>query len=677
MSFTPFARFRNFTVENLKALLKVYPDEAGKMVWSEAKEEIELVSPGYKRTSYQQACQLGLEDRGGERFRIQTYLYTFDDENLQRYLEFWLKTYYAPNPYVKSEDEPLLIYCEIVKAILESPNHKIRYEDFFHEKIGGKSDDILLNAIDNYATPVKVEKTEKNGDYLYLEDKDIEKAVQELDYIQNNLPIVDAMDRKTFFDRFSYENFCGFFGISLELPKDSREQDILLDDFFNLIELANKDFIFRCLDIMKKHKLFNEYSLGILTDKEQCANIFKYDFLKGILYKVDVEQDEAAQKKDSLGNARYYQEKYIIDDIEYLVSSEWETDRVEPKTLFAEWIKNLMNKITFHTGYKSKYSRNRIVFGAPGTGKSYTLNEEKGKLLGEKSLDYERVTFHPNYSYSNFVGTYKPVSEKDECGNDIIKYEYVPGPFMRIYTKAMENSKDKGRIKPFLLLIEEINRANVAAVFGEVFQLLDRNEDNISEYAIQATEDMKKFLADKLHCSREEVTEIRIPDNMFIWATMNSADQGVFPIDTAFKRRWEFEYIGVDDESAKVEKYIIPIGKGTNRRNVRWNDLRVGINEILSSDDCKVNEDKLLGPFFLSKNVLENAYADEEKFVKAFESKVIMYLFDDAMKMRPANIFRGHEGKMIFSEICKTFEKSGEGVFGINNIEHCDKPTGE
>lgn len=330
--------------------------------------------------------------------------------------------------------------------------------------------------------------------------------------------------------------------------------------------------------------------------------------------------------------------------------------------------------IRFYTGYKNDFARNRIVFGAPGTGKSFTLNKEKDELLGKDSKDYERVTFHPNYSYSDFVGTYKPVSGKDENGNDTIKYEYVPGPFMRVYAKALENSKNQQNIKPYLLLIEEINRANVAAVFGEIFQLLDRDSENVSEYLVQATEDMKKYLSERLGCSMEEVSEIRIPDNMFIWATMNSADQGVFPMDTAFKRRWEFEYIGIDHGESEVEKYIIPIGNNENRRYVKWNDLRAAINNILLSEECKVNEDKLLGPFFLSKNLLEKALDDEEKFIKAFESKVIMYLFEDAMKMRPGNIFKGHKGKKIFSEICKTFEREREGVFGITDIEYCDKP---
>ena len=314
-------------------------------------------------------------------------------------------------------------------------------------------------------------------------------------------------------------------------------------------------------------------------------------------------------------------------------------------------------------------SYNRIVFGAPGTGKSFRLLEDS-RIFGKCM---ERVTFHPNYSYAQFVGTYKPVQGSEE---DEIRYEYVPGPFMRVYVNAIMHPQEK-----YLLLIEEINRANVAAVFGDVFQLLDR-QNGISEYEIATSDDIRKHLLKELcenkeweQCADEEKEKcqsIKLPDNMYIWATMNSADQGVFPMDTAFKRRWDFEYIGVDDEASEVEAYVIPIGMGEHRKHVRWNDLRMKINDILLSDACKINEDKLLGPFFISKNMLDHALEDEEKFVKAFESKVLMYLFEDAVKMRPGNIFVGHSGRMIFSEICKAFEEKGEGLFGITDLEYIE-----
>ena len=320
----------------------------------------------------------------------------------------------------------------------------------------------------------------------------------------------------------------------------------------------------------------------------------------------------------------------------------------------------------YKTGYVSEFSRNRIVFGAPGTGKSYRLNEDRKILLKDGNEEnYERVTFHPDYSYANFVGTYKPVPYKkgEEEG---ITYQYVPGPFMRIYVEAIKNSRTN-HIKPYLLMIEEINRANVAAVFGDIFQLLDRDENHVSEYPIEASEDMKKYLAQELGGSPEDYKKIAIPDNMFIWATMNSADQGVFPMDTAFKRRWDFDYLGIDEKEEGIASKYVVLGKGEFKRNVEWNKLRKAINNKLSS--LKINEDKLLGPYFIATKALES----DELFIQVFKSKVLMYLFEDAAKQKRKALFATNDYNIRYSSLCKDFDEKGVYVFDIDISKEFDR----
>ena len=442
----------------------------------------------------------------------------------------------------------------------------------------------------------------------------------------------------------------------------------------------NQEFILSCLDFMKAHGLFTDKSLETLQDKEQCAVLFRHNSLNGILLRVNPNQPDDEQRKDTNGNTRYYSEKYMIAENGYFVSSEWRPDRADARKPLIDWIFALMQEIKFSTGYQSEFPRNRILFGAPGTGKSFTLNREKDLLLADGG-EYERVTFHPDYSYANFVGTYKPVPCKDSDDKDAITYSYVPGPFMRTYVKALQNSKTDTP-KPFLLVIEEINRANVAAVFGDVFQLLDRGDDEVSEYPIQASEDIKKYLAGELGGNPDDYSEIRLPDNMFIWATMNSADQGVFPMDTAFKRRWDFTYLGIYDSEAGIVGKKVVLGQGDYRRIVEWNALRKAINNELLT--YKVNEDKLMGPYFISKkNLPEGEMIDPAVFTRIFKNKVIMYLFDDAAKQKRITLFGGcdEKAKNQYSKICREFDAKGVYIFceGISSqfIDNVPEDDGE
>lgn len=427
-----------------------------------------------------------------------------------------------------------------------------------------------------------------------------------------------------------------------------------------------------------------------------------------------------------------------------------------------------MEKIRYVTGIEKNTIRNQIMFGAPGTGKSFELNKKRIQLLGENNeLDYERVTFHPDYSYANFVGTYKPVminaknevaleEEKKEIlavledenktaqekydllyekfkddgltrlpillglytdesfktkkqdgtgavgdnsvernhGRAIrpyvdllsttttekeIAYQYVPGPFMRTLVKALKSAMTESP-KPYLLLIEEINRANVAAVFGDVFQLLDRVANGVSEYEIATTNDMRAYFAEEFGVDESAVETIKIPDNMFIWATMNSADQGVFPMDTAFKRRWDFTYLGIDDAESKmsdeIKKKEFTFGQGDYARVLTWNEIRRAINDELSSESYNINEDKLLGPYFISKSILEG---ESDSFMKVFKNKVLMYLFDDAVKQKKKTFFencRDDKKGVRYSELCDAFDKKGVFIFpeGIYS-QFTNRPT--
>lgn len=419
----------------------------------------------------------------------------------------------------------------------------------------------------------------------------------------NRLENLMFLHKRYYYEKDEYENRIGFYEWEKSKTNQTDSTNRSYVDYINAIKITIDRYeqsLFACSNIKYLRKQSNRQRDAGSTGKKKASAIIKY--------------------------------------IEYL------KEREAKKVI----------ELKYEGDIGKDYSKNKIVFGAPGTGKSYEVEKERKKLLkGEYKNNFERVTFHPDYTYAQFVGSYKPYMEDGE-----ISYKFVPGPFMRILGKSLKNINSKEETQPFVLIVEEINRANVAAVFGDVFQLLDRDENGVSEYDIEASEEIKDYLAEVFEdddAAPESFNKIRIPSNMFIWATMNSADQGVFPMDTAFKRRWNFEYLGINNKDSQISSINI---KPKGGEEFNWNKLRKSINSHLTS--LGINEDKLIGPFFISKNLSEDEYND------TFKDKVLMYLFEDAAKQKRKDVFNSEiasDGQLLFSDICKYYDDNGVKVF--------------
>lgn len=277
--------------------------------------------------------------------------------------------------------------------------------------------------------------------------------------------------------------------------------------------------------------------------------------------------------------------------------------------------------------------KNLIVYGAPGTGKSYYLNN----LL--KDANTIRTVFHSETQNSDFVGSLKPVT--NSTGK--VTYEFVAGPFIKAFVSAVKQPS-----KQIHLIIEEINRANAAAVFGEIFQLLDRDASGRSEYKIEADELLSKYLRDNLDPAFNGL--IYIPQNLIINATMNSSDQGVYPLDSAFKRRWSFKYMPIDFQDC-------PRGAvDLDGRRITWDILAKSINEILSTEYAHLEEDRFIGPWFLSKDEVQSQFAN------AIESKLFTYLWNDVLRHQQRDKIFNAQDISTFSDLIKVFSKQCAGV---------------
>lgn len=287
----------------------------------------------------------------------------------------------------------------------------------------------------------------------------------------------------------------------------------------------------------------------------------------------------------------------------------------------------------------STKANNKIFYGAPGTGKSYHVH----KLIKAQSLKTRTVTFHPDYDYASFVGGYKPTMNGDN-----IRYEFVPQIFINIYIDAWNNLEEN-----YCLLIEEINRGNCAEIFGDIFQLLDRT----TQYEITPSKELQEYLKISLK-DNDYINEDKIvlPPNLYIYATMNTSDQSLFPMDSAFKRRWEWEYIPInytnsdDNISSKYKVYL------NETEKFSWLTFIQEVNKIIKENE-NLGMDKCLGNYFI--------YSDNCNItIEAFIHKAIFYLWNDVFKDEPddRNIFKN---KLSYEDF---FPLATHGVAKVKNL---------
>ena len=361
----------------------------------------------------------------------------------------------------------------------------------------------------------------------------------------------------------------------------------------------------------------------------------------------------------------------------------------------------------------SNLTLQQIYYGAPGTGKSKTI---KDLTFGESVI---RTTFHPDSDYASFVGTYKPITEEvilrdcygkkviDDDTKEVVKeeriaYKFIPQAFLEAYVKAWKklgskksgkSDKSYNRIHPALLdtpeiftknkaskkqflIIEEINRGNCAQIFGDLFQLLDRNEYGFSDYPIVADKDMQKYLEKEFAgweiTNKDEINQLYgeanmvnlimkgerlvLPSNLYIWATMNTSDQSLFPIDSAFKRRWDWKYVPIREGRDKETNAPLNWYINTGDKQYKWWSFISKVNELIGS--LTNSEDKKLGYFFCKAK-------DGEIDADLFVSKVIFYLWNDVFKDYGFDDkdFQDEEGKIL------SFDRFYEDKNGKTNVD--------
>lgn len=531
-------------------------------------------------------------------------------------------------------------YPQLLNHILHRRNN-INYQLPTKDSIDWRASDRQLGEMLNVLNYTHFSKFE-NGKVKFL--------ALENGYMENSQYLTEIMFDRNFllptnktFDIFKKE-YATYFDL------DSSPFKKLNDE-----SLGHKEYIFGVLKVLVQYKLLDDDTLKKLQDKDFALQRFKLSTGKmntsetgyGILYEVD--PAVADQTKDLSGSKveRYYNDQvFEYDGVDYYVTNQWKPDSREK---FKEWVIDLI-EMQRNLGIKSikrSDTIQEIRFGAPGTGKSYSIAQEISTSYPEyKETDNNpfvyRTTIHSEFSNSDFVGTILPSSK----GNKIT-YEFVPGIFTNSLIRALKYPD-----KDIYLIIEEMSRGDIAAIFGDIFQLLDRNAKGESDYRIDnalvsdqlVLHDLKEYGDDKIY----------LPSNLHIIGTVNTSDQNVNVLDTAFKRRFSFIYESVKPNYNKDDKKILNSATfELNGEKFEWNHFYLAINQFIISE-LGLSEDKQLGQFFVKFN--PNVNVNE-----TIKNKVLHYLWEDVQNASMTDEVTIFNKKIqAFSTLYDKFDKDAE-----------------
>lgn len=545
-----------------------------------------------------------------------------------------------------------------VKSIEKLENNELKY---YFEKIFEKD-----------FNPLK-----KRNDILYTKYFKFDKASTNLANMQNHTNFNKLNLNEEYLDK-KIEEF--------EFNKDAYKKIYFLTNEDVLknknININPRDVLFIVSNEEDGYKIKEVYNYNDKRIKEKInlkdinitLNIEKYGLENA--YKKAIENNETNKKNllkniiDSINKEEYYchpHDKRLDFIYAILIVNENINKKSKDRNIDGDTVENTYNINNDNNKIKNldeklqkndeDCSYNQIFYGVPGCGKSYKIQQILVKNNIDEKNQTEKILFHPDYSYTDFIGQLEPklIENKKENKNDVT-YEFNPGPFSIILKKALADENKK-----YVLVIDEINRGNASAIFGDIFQLLDRNKNGESEFSIK-NEVISKYLLDKRDgigpIDEKKVKDIKIPSNLYIFATMNTSDQNVFTLDTAFKRRWNFEKISniFNDKEDEQYKRIIPEFKNDEGEEITWGVFQETINNIINKEliNYGINgEDKQLGKYFVKDEELKNK--------KKFAYKVLMYLWDDVVKVN-RNILFDTENYSTLDEVIEGFLNKNVGI---------------